>query len=41
VPGRPVSGVDSVSCASARSCVAGGSYVGPGPGYGLQGFVTQ
>jgi hypothetical protein len=41
VPGRQVNGVNTVSCASARSCVAAGSYVGPGPGYGLQGFVTQ
>jgi hypothetical protein len=41
VPGRQVDGVNTVSCASARSCVAAGSYVGPGPGYGLQGFVTQ
>jgi hypothetical protein len=41
MPGRQVDGVNTVSCASARICVAAGSYVGPGPGYSLQGFVTQ
>src|SRR5215470_1867332 len=33
-------GVNSVSCASARSCVAGGYYQEAGR-YALQGFVTQ
>jgi hypothetical protein len=41
VPGAlPVRSVSSVSRASADSCVAAGSYVGPGHGYNLQGFVT-
>jgi hypothetical protein len=34
-------GVSSVSCASARSCVAGGFYQEAGRRYALQGFVTQ
>jgi hypothetical protein len=41
VPGAlPIETVSSVSCASAGSCVAGGSYLGSGRGYVLQGFVT-
>jgi hypothetical protein len=32
--------VTSVSCASAGSCEAGGSYLGTGRGYVLQGFAT-
>jgi len=41
LPGVPVQAIQSVSCASAGGCVAGGSYQGTGPGYVLQGFVTQ
>jgi hypothetical protein len=34
-------GVESVSCASARSCVAGGLYQEAGRRYGVEGFITQ
>ena len=41
LPGAlPVEAVQSVSCASAGSCVAGGSYQGTGRRFSLQGFVT-
>ena len=41
VPGAlRIEAVHSVSCASAGSCVAGGSYLGTGRSFSLQGFVT-